>query len=267
MDYDWKYFIDDLKDGKIDIELIAIHENVVKDVVGRLSKEKKQKVKNLIKGMFCNYRTQKTENCCIVEELMKAHTKYCKANPENEQLKRRHNTVVYRYMMKTEFHKKAIAIKLDVSSGTIQNDISQTMEEIIILCFGMRAQRSEPKSLYEVVKYLFRHYQLLKLSQEIETELIWKEWQQLRVESLEKTGRVIEYIEKAVQIYEAFIAGSSSPDMQKRALEVVKRIYLNGNSSISEMAAVYQVTESIIYSDINKIEERFAELFEIMLQS
>ena len=269
MDYDWKYFIDDLKDGKIDIKPIVsdIHGNVMEDITGRLSKEKKRQVKNLIKGMFYNYRTQKVENCCIIEELMKAHTNYCKANPQNEQLKRRHNAVIYRYMMKTAFHKKAIAIKLDVSFGTIQNDISQTMEEIMILCFGIPVGRCKPNNLQEAVKCLFRSYQLLKLSQEIETELMWKEWQQLRVESLKKTSRVIEYIEKAVRIYEAFIASSSCPDMQKRALEVVRRIYLNDNSNISEMAAVYQVSEKIIYSDINKIVERFTELFEIMSQS
>ncbi len=266
MDYDWNYFIDDLKNGKIDIDLTSINKNIVCDMMERASERKIQQMKNLVKEMFCNYRIQGTDYRYLIEKLMNAHTEYCKTRLEDEQLKRRHNALVYRYMMKTALHNKAVAIKLSVSVATVQNDISQAVEEIMILCFGMMAEESKPKNLQEAIKCFICRYQLLELSQQIQIELPWKEWQQLRIEYLEQTDHLLSGIKKVIQIYEMFISSSTFPDMQERGLEAIKNVYLYGSSNISEMAAVYHVSEGTIYTDVNKMLERLAELVVVIVE-
>ena len=63
-----------------------------------------------------------------------------------------------------------------------------------------------------------------------------------------------------------FISSSAFPDMQERGLEAIKNVYLYGSSNISEMAAVYHVSEGTIYTDVNKMLERLAELFQVIAQ-
>lgn len=49
-------------------------------------------------------------------------------------------------MMNTALHNRAVAVKMGVSKDTVQNDIRMAVNEMLVLCFGLPAARSNPKT-------------------------------------------------------------------------------------------------------------------------
>lgn len=259
MDYDWKYFMRDLKTGKTGAGEAPEEREAAEAVLFRLPGDRSEQIRGLMKGMLLNYRHQEAGDNAIVRDIMAAHAEYCRLLPDNELLRRRHNAVVYRYMMETARHNRAVAAKMAVSVKTVQNDISQAVDEMAVLCFGLPALREEPKTWQEGMKSLLRNFLLLEKSKEINRPLTWSNWQRERAECLSITSGALRCLERAVSMYERFIAGSSFPDMQGRALGIVKAVYFEG-IEIAEAGEMHQISEATVYSDINKVTERLGEL-------
>lgn len=263
MDYDWNYYLEDLK-AKEKRKWIDKQDREVADfLIYRLVEGKRKQIQRLIRDMLVNYRQQDSVQNAMIEDLMKAHAEYCHLLPDGEMAKRRHNIIVYRYMMKTTLHNNAVALKMGISNKTIYNDINQTIDEIAVLCFGLPMIGDNPLIYQDGIRSLIHNYQLIRQSDRIDRTLVQKDWQQEREEYKRITVKVLGSLKKAVGMYEEFIANSNFPDMQKRRLEAVKKIYFE-SSSISHMAASYCVSGETIYTDIKVIIGRLAELFVFM---
>lgn len=263
MDYDWKYFLEDLKKGKVQGLQAAEGRAAAGDMFYRLPENTRGQLRNLVKTMLAGYRQQEGTSKAMVEELMEAHAGYCRMQQGNEATRRRHNTMVYRYMMKTMLHSGAVAVKMGVSKKTVCNDINKAMDEIMVLCFGLPAVGDHPETCREGVKSLLRNYRLLRQSECISGKLIWENRERERAECRRRTRTALESMEKMLQIYEGFVADSSFPEMQGRRLEELRGFYLAG-SSISDLATAGGVSEDTVYADVNLMIGRLAELLEVI---
>lgn len=266
MDYEWKYYMDDLKAGKVGSQPLPDERAVAEAVLFRLPENRRRQIRRLLKGMMINYRQPEEGDNAMVADIMEAHAEYCRLLPGNELVRRRHNAVVYRYMMKTARHNRAVAGKMAVSVKTIQNDIAQMINEMAVLCFGLPAVMEDPATPQDGIKILLCNFLLLQSAKRISRPLIWGNWQQEREECIRITAGAVRCLERIVRVYEEFIAGSSFPDMQGRALEIVKEVYFEG-MGIPEAGDMHKISEATVYSDINKVTERFGELAVFMTEN
>lgn len=263
MDYDWKYFMDGLKEDRAGMDMDPGDRLAARAVMYRRDKDWQRKANKCIRDMLSDYRQQCGDGNVLVEELVKAHAEYCRLLPDDEMAKRRHNSLVYRYMMKTALHNKAVAVKMGVSRDTVQNDISMAVNEMLVLCFGLPVASNSPKTYQDGVKELLHNYLLVNQMGSTGSVMPWENWQKEREKYQRVTARALRCLDNAVKLYERFIAGSTYPDMQQRPLETVKELYMKG-SSIAAVAAEWNVSKETVYVDIRKMTGRLAELVEIM---
>ncbi len=263
MDYDWKYFTEDIKAGSSVMYRNRAGGLAAKSVLYRMEAEKRNHAAKLVRGMLADYRKQCGDGNMLAGELVKAHAEYCRLLPDGETAKRRHNCLVYRYMMKTALHNRAVAVKMGVSKDTVQNDIRMAVNEMLVLCFGLPAAGNSPGTYQDGVKELLLNYLLVSRAGNIRNAMPWETWQKEREKCRIVTARAVRCLENSVKLYERFIAGSTYPDMQQRPLETVKELYMKG-SSIAAVAADWNVSKETVYADIKKMTGRLAELVEIM---
>lgn len=263
MDYDWKYFTEDLKAGSSGMYRNHAGRLAAKSVMYRMDAEKRNRAVRLVRDMLADYRQQCGDGNPLVGELVKVHAEYCRLLPDGEMAKRRHNSLVYRYMMKTALHNRAVAVKMGVSKDTVQNDIRMAVNEMLVLCFGLPAAGSSPKTYQNGVKELLHNYLLINRAGSIHNAMPWETWQKEREKCQRMTARAFRCLDNAVKLYERFIAGSTYPDMQQRPLEIMREIYFKG-SSITAVSAEWNVSKETVYADIKKMTGRLAELVEIM---
>ncbi len=263
MDYDWKYFTEDLKAGSSGMYRNHAGGLAAKSVMYRMETEKRNHAAKLVRGMLADYRQECGAGHMLVGELVKVHAEYCRLLPDDEMAKRRHNSLVYRYMMKTALHNRAVAVKMGVCKDTVQNDIRMAVNEMLVLCFGLPAAGSSPKTYQNGVKELLHNYLLINRAGSIHNAMPWETWQKEREKCQRVTARAVRCLNNAVRLYEKFIDGSTYPDMQQRPLEIMREIYFKG-SSIAAMAEEWHMSKETVYADIKKVTGRLAELVEIM---
>lgn len=263
MDYDWKYFVDGLTADRAGMDIDHGDRLAARAVMYRMDKDRQRQAKECIRGMLADYRQQCRNGNLLVEELVKNHAEYCRLLPDGEMAKRRHNSLVYRYMMNTALHNRAVAVKMGVSKDTVQNDIRMAVNEMLVLCFGLPAARSNPKTYQNGVKELLHNYLLINRAGSIHNAMPWETWQKEREKCQRVTARAVRCLNNAVRLYEKFIDGSTYPDMQQRPLEIMREIYFKG-SSIAAMAEEWHMSKETVYADIKKMTGRLAELVELM---
>ena len=263
MDYDWKYFMDGIKADRAGMDTDPRDRPAARAVMYRMDKDWQRQAEKCIRDMLSDYRQQCGDGNVLAEELVKAHAEYCRLLPDNEMAKRRHNSLVYRYMMKTALHNKAVAVKMGVSKDTVQNDISMAVNELFVLCFGLPAAGNSPGTYRDGVKELLHNYLLVNQMGSIRSVMPWENWQKEREKCQRVTARALRCLDNAVRLYEKFTAGSTYPDMQQRPLETMREIYFKG-SSIAAMAEEWHMSKETVYADIKKMTGRLAELIEVM---
>lgn len=263
MDYDWKYFMDGLKADRAGMDIDPGDRLAARAVMYRMDKDRQKQAKERIRDILSDYRQKCGNGNLLAGELVKAHAEYCRLLPDGEMAKRRHNSLVYRYMMKTALHNRAVAVKMGVSKDTVQNDISMAVNEMLVLCFGLPAARSNTRTYQDGVKGLLHNYLLVNQMGSTGSIMPWENWQREREKCRRMTARAVRCLNNAVKLYEKFIASSSYPDMQQRPLEIVRGIYFKG-SSIAVTSEEWHMSKETVYADIKKMTGRLAELIEAM---
>lgn len=256
----WKYYLESLKAGG---KGGAEGQGMAYALGFRMPEISRREAGGFVRGLLLKYRKQDGQQNAVVTELMKAHGEYCLQQPESSAAKMRHNAMVYRYMLEAALHGRAVAVKMGISKSGVYKNIAQAVDEMTVLCFGLPAVPDMPGTWKEGVKSLIRNYPLLKRAVGCSRPLACKEWQQEREKCLEITVRAMSGLERVVHMYNEFIAGSGFPDEQGRPLGELKTIYLDGQMAVADAASLFQVSESCVYADIKKIQERFVELFEV----
>lgn len=269
MDYDWKYYMDDLRKGKSVIIITEEDRAGAKQIMKRLPAEQRERMEKLVRNMLFDYRQQGKERNALIEDAVRQHTAYCGQMVDDEIVKRRHNAIVYRYMMKTALHNRATAGKMGVSKETLAGDIKRAINELVVMLFGVPAMAEVSESWPEAVKSLFENVRLMKCGTQICQSFVWREWEQERLQGRKKTEDVFGCIDKVVLMYEEYCENYLITDMNaKFCLDVVRELYLNENAkSVEDIAKENNISLSPVYAYLRKAVERFAELFEYMAMS
>ena len=78
MDYDWKYFKEDLKAGSSGMYGNHAGGLAAESVLYRMEAEKRNHAAKLVRGMLADYRKQCGDGHMLAGELVKAHAEYCR---------------------------------------------------------------------------------------------------------------------------------------------------------------------------------------------
>lgn len=269
MDYDWKYYMDDLRKGKSRLTITEEDRAGARQIMKRLPAEQRERMEKLVRNMLFNYRQQGKDRNALIEDAVRQHTAYCGQMADDEILKRRHNAIVYRYMMKTALHNRATAGKMGVSKETLIGDIKRTVNELVIMLFGISAVVEVSENWPEAVKKLFENVRLMKCGTQIRQSFSSREWEQERIQGRKKTEDVLGCVAKAVLMYEEYCENYLITDMNAEfCIKVVRDLYLNENAkSVEDITKENNISLSSVYAYLKKAVERFAELFEYMAVS
>ncbi len=263
MDYDWKYFMDDLKSGTAGHQLTDQDRGVASSIRFRMGGQERAELRNIVRNMMSDYREQNGAERALFEELMKAHGEYCRLLPDEDIRRKQHNAVVYRYMIKTPLHNMAVSRKMNISKGTLSGYIGRSADDILLLLHGSPAAEGSEKDTGDCIKGILENFALIKMSQGIRIRMKWRERQQSREKHLSITADVLRCLGVEISLYEEFIKGCNGSKDQRRALDTLKAVYLGGGG-ISEIMGSYGVSEGTVYADIRKMIQRLAELADFL---
>ncbi len=266
MDYDWKYYLEDLMGGKTEIKLEKEDRRAAGFLIYRMDKGKQEHVKKLIRWIMEDYRAGGRNKNSLAECLVRTHADCCRCFPGNGMAKRCHNALVYRYMMKNALHNKAVALKMDVSEIMVHHYIATAINELAVLCFGTPAFTGSTSTWQDAVKQMLDNLHFLECMPDASIALVWDKWQQERVYCHQVTESAVAFIYKALSMYEEYISGSSNQHIQKRALDIVKEVYITGGKDITEISSIWGISIHSVYLDIRKVTARLGELCSYMAE-
>lgn len=263
MDYEWKYYMDDLKSGKAGQQVTDQDRGAAASICFRIEEWERLELRNTVRNMMYDYRGQSEADRALFEELMKVHGEYCRLLPDEDICRKQHNAVVYRYMIKTPLHNRAVSRKMNVSKETLSGYIGKSTDDILLLLIGSPAAGGNGKDTGDCIKGILESIDLIKLSQEIQGSMKWRERQQARERHLSITADVLHCLDTEISLYEDFIKGCNGSKDQERPLDALKAVYMGGGG-IPEIMSSYGVSEGTVYADIRKMVERLSELTEYL---
>ncbi|MCC8059679.1 MAG: hypothetical protein LIO81_02385 [Clostridiales bacterium] len=267
MDYEWKWYMHDLKAGKIQPLTVTGEERAgVRYLKERLAAPVRKQIRYTIRNMLAGYREQDAAGRALIEDVMKQHGEYCKA--ANDRTKRRHNSVVCRYMLKTPMNDKSVAFRFSISERMLRNDINSVIDELSVILIGVPALTDAPESWPEAVRSIFENMRLLEYGPKVCHGFQLPELEQERARGQEITACSLKSIEKAVLMYEAFFRyGLTSAEIEERRLKAIKERCLDMDrliKSTQDVANDNDISDRTVFYDIEKAVRRFAELMEYM---
>ena len=264
MDYDWKYFMDDLKSGTAGHQLTDQEREVAAAIRFRMGERERAELRSIVRNMMADYRSQPEADRALFEELMKAHGEYCRLLRDEDTQRKQHNAVVYRYMIKTPLHNMAVSRKMCISNSTLSGYIRKSADDIVQLLCGSPAAGGDGKDTGGCIKGILDNLTLIRMSQGIQNRLKWEQRQQEREKYLSITADALRCLDIEISLYEDFIKGCNGSKDQERPLDALKAVYMGGGG-ISEIITSYGVSEGTFYADIRKMIERLAELTEYLI--
>jgi hypothetical protein len=113
LNYEWYYFLKDVREHRNDD--IPTGTGSVEGV----SEERAIILSKSLGYCFRRYWHSEIELRRSMNKVLKLHTEICQESPGNELLKRRHNALVYKYIVDTVASDKVIASKLEISKETL----------------------------------------------------------------------------------------------------------------------------------------------------
>ena len=264
MDYSWKHYLEDLRNGKTEIKLEKEDMAAAGFFIYQMGKDRQGQAEKLIKWLLSDYRDGDRGKNAITECLVKAHADCCRRFPGNGTAKKCHNALVYRYMMKTALHNRAVALKMDVSESMVHHYIAAAIKELAVLCFGTPVFTGSSSTWQDAARQMLDNLHFLECMPDTSIALVWDKWQQERVYCHQITESAVAFIYKALSMYEEYISGSSNQYIQKRALDIVKEVYITGGKGITEISSIWGISIHSVYLDIRKVTARLGELCSYM---
>lgn len=268
MDYDWKYFVEDLS-KTVKEQGAAADREVWREVSRPLPEGTIKALRDSLAWGFRGYREAVGERREVLAHLLAVHTELCRAMPWDSLLKRRHNALVYRYAVETVAGNRAIAKKLNISKDTMYADLEGVMRDMLVLCVGlpylMQGKRPEIK---EAVKLTIKQYLFWDKSGQMEQCLCLFPVHirgDVRV-AAETTRRYMLRFNEAMTVYTDFCEQHDPFCINGRRLEVLKQ-NINGNNRVAqEVAKKYTCSPETVYSDMKENQERLCCLLSVFLQ-
>lgn len=267
MDYDWKYFVEDL--GKIvTIQETAAAQAVWKKISRPLPDGTMKALRDSLAWGFREYREAVGERREALAYLLTVHTELCRAMPWDNLLKRRHNALVYRYVVETVAGNKAVAKKLNISKDTLYADLEGVMRDMLVLCVGLPyLTREKRPEVREAVKLTIRQFQLLdKVGQTGQCLCLFPAHIRDEVQvAREATRDYMLLFNRAITVYADFCKRHDQFCINGRRLEALKQNIKGNNKVAQETAKKYTCSPETIYSDMKENQERLCRLLSVFL--
>lgn len=226
MDYEWHYFFKELEEKK----------QLIKS--GSPSEERRpvmlpdDKYTGLLLNSFRNYRHASGNVRTALEILLKLHTEVCKEQPENHNLKRRHNALVYKYIVGTIASDKVIAQKLNVSKVTVYCDINLVIWEMAVLCLGVPILATGQNGKDLVMKILEQYALLCRCSTAKDVEVLFPVGLKQEVfQDREYTAAYLERFRECLGIYADYCQGIGN-EKECRRNALLQDVYITGTMTI-----------------------------------
>ena len=266
MDYDWKYYLDDLKAGKSRITVTDEDREAAGHIMCRLPEEQLEQAQRYLYDMLRSYREQPRELNAIIDDVMRLHTAYCKKCESRDILHRRHNAIVYSFMINTHLSERAVAIKLNTCKEVVRADKRIAIRDLLVILFGVPAIGGTPDRWTKATDSLFKAMRLLPYSVSISQHFPDPKWERERIRCSEITAEILHCVDKAIQMYEEYVSGClTTKDTAERSLETIRAIFLEeGSRPVVEIAEEWSISKESIYSYIAMGIRKFSTLFEYM---
>lgn len=257
MDYEWKYFYESLKKNVPLVKSGPVIDN------GRVLTRPAGEYSKIILNGFRNYRHSSGAVRSCLEELLKQHTEICKNRPADQMLKRRHNVLVYKYMIDTIAGDNVIAKKLAVSKVTLYYDLDKVISELAVLCLGIPFLMARTGSRTVAIEILEQYPLLLRSGDVMNAAALFPDKLQSEVrESRKSTAAYLEQFRGCVDLYMDYCV-SVGEWKEERRKAVLQDVYLSSQKTARQFAIDYQYSLATIYTDMKVIAEHLGALMNL----
>lgn len=249
----WAQFIDDIRHGELE-ELAGFPAAALEGLkvdfseIRPLLPESVEQVRKEAAGILKKYKDQKEE----AERLLRAHGEYCKALG-GVKWRRVHNVLVYRYADPNPLTMRMIARKIGKGKEETDHDLREGLHNIALLLCGYPAIAKQGADAYDSVASIIRNYALLKTAAGIDTKQLLPEADRAISEGAEKSGKLIQCFDMAVNLYSVFCNGYG--ETEQRRLDALESGYLQGRENVPGIAKRHHVAVTTIQND-NRINIR-----------
>lgn len=188
--------------------------------------------------------------------------------PWDSLLKRRHNALVYRFVVDTVAGNKAVAKKLNISKGTLYADLDGAINDMLVFCAGLPyiMQGKQPE-VEEAVKLTIKQYPLLdRIGQTEQWLCLFPVRLRSGIQSArEATRRFLCLFDKGMAVYADFCGQYNQFGVNGRRLDALKQDIKGNNKVAREVAEKYGCSPETIYSDMKENQERICHLLSVFL--
>lgn len=268
MDYEWKYFVEDLSGTLTDQEAAANRE-VWESLCCLLPEEVKRGLRDSLVWEFRGYRETKGDKRQALVHLLAVHTELCRERSWDNLLKRRHNALVYRYVVDIVAGNRAVAKKLNISKDTLYADMDNVMEDMLILCIGLPyLLQGGQEELQAAVKLTIKYYPLLaRVDQTEQCLCLFPVRIRSHIQASRKTtAQFIRLFNRGIELYSGFHR-SCDEAMTDRRLDALRRT-LKGHTGVAQaVAAEYCCSAETVYHDMRENQECVCELLSLFLKN
>lgn len=268
MDYEWKYFVESLG-GTVTDQAAASNHEVWKSLCCLLPEDVKKGLRDSLVWGFRGYREAKGDKRQALVHLLAVHTELCREKSWDNLLKRRHNALVYRYVVDIVAGNRAVAKKLNISKDTLYADLDNIMGDMMLLCVGLPyLLKGGREELQAAVKLTIKYYPLLdRVSQTKQCLCLFP----VRIRSHIQTARTATeqflcLFNQAIEIYSGF-RRPCDDIMTERRMAVLKRS-LQGHTGLAQtVAAEYCCSAETVYHDMRENQECICDLLTLFLKN
>lgn len=268
MDYEWKYFVEDLS-KTVTEQKAAADSKVWNDISLLLPEETIKALRDSLFFGFRGYREAVGERRQSLDHLLAVHTELCRIMPWDGLMKRRHNAMVYRYVVNTVAGNRAVAKKLNISKDTLYADLDNVMGDMLLLCVGLPyLLQGGREELQAAVKLTIKYYPLLdRVSQTEQCLCLFP----IRIRNHIQTARTATeqflcLFNRAIEIYSGF-RRPCDEIMTERRMAALKGSLQGDTGLAQEVAAEYCCSAETVYHDIRGNQECICDLISLFLKS
>lgn len=263
MENEWNYFIKDLRIEQ-EIQEIAENKRIWNEL--NLKPETIKVLRNNMTWGFRDYRETVEERRQALVRLLKVHTEVCQEMYWDTVLKRRHNALVYSYVVDIVAGSRVVAKKLNISKEMLYIDLKKFIKDMLIFCIGLPYLLEDiKKTMQIVVKLIIKYYPFLKQVEQTEQCLCLFPFhlQNDIQKGRRATKHFIQLFDKSIMLYEDF-GQQHGIHFNERRMEILRQ-NIKGNRNVEEIMKKYGCGQKTVYTDMKENQERLCQLLSVFL--
>lgn len=227
------------------------------DIGQQASVEELKSIRNILRNACVQYRTEK--RCAgTLRKLLVDYKKIAESRVE-PYFKRRYNVFIYKYMVDMFIGNKAIASKMRVSVDTVQNDLRDVLDDLMLMCIGVPAASGNMNSQRKCIQFMLKNKDMLLYPDGNYMDEIWYQYGQAIREWHKKSVEITEQMLKATAAYVEYCRDEENfSEVDRRKADVLED-YLHG-MNYEAIAEKYGYSIDTIYGDMRDNETKLAQM-------